>query len=249
MACQWNGNSRYFHQMMKARKSHSTIVKIKDSSSVWIDNAINIPQLFVNDFKLRFKSSLGPSSMMVDLPKIVSLDDNMNLMKPVENHEIKEAVFQIDKFKAPSLNRFGTAFFQDYWHIVQNEVCHTVQSFFQDEKFLKQINHARITLIPKIDNPSVTMQFRPITLSHILYKFIVKILVNRMRQLLVKLINLVQSAFIPRRSIHDNVLLAHQVITKFNSVKGKKFRVGRKLDMEKYDDKLNRNSCLTVSQC
>ncbi|KAJ8426349.1 hypothetical protein Cgig2_023881 [Carnegiea gigantea] len=43
-------NSRYFHRVMKARKSRSSIVKIKDSSGVWIENAATIKQLFVNDF-------------------------------------------------------------------------------------------------------------------------------------------------------------------------------------------------------
>ena len=65
-------NSRYFHQTMKARKTRSAIVKIKDSSGVWIDNADEIKRL-VNDFKLWFKSLSGPSSMVVDLPKVISM--------------------------------------------------------------------------------------------------------------------------------------------------------------------------------
>ena len=48
--------------------------------------------------------------MVVDLPKTVSMDDNMNLVKPVENQEIKKAVFQMDKFKAPGPDGFGAAF-------------------------------------------------------------------------------------------------------------------------------------------
>ena len=85
--------------MKKTRKLRSNIVKIKDSSGVWIDDAIEIRQLFVNDFKLRFKSSPVPSSVMVDLPTMVSLEDNMNLIIPVDNHEIRETVFQMDKFE------------------------------------------------------------------------------------------------------------------------------------------------------
>jgi len=115
---------------------------------------------------------------------------------------------------------------------VQDDVYQAVRSFFLEGKLLKQINHTLMALIPKVDNPLVTVQFRPISLCNTVYKIIAKILVNRMRPLLEKVIDIVQSAFIPHRSIHDNILLAHEVITKFNSMKGKKSWVALKLDME-----------------
>ena len=68
-----------------------------------------------------------------------------------------------------------------------------------------------------------------------------KILVNRMRPLLQKLIDPIQSAFIPHRSIHDNISLEHEVITKLNSMKGKKSWVALKLDMEKAYDRVEWN--------
>jgi len=56
----------------------------------------------------------------------------------------------MDKFKAPRPDGFGTAFFQDRWHIVKDDVCRAVRSFFEDGKLLKQINHTLIALIPKV---------------------------------------------------------------------------------------------------
>jgi len=99
---------------MKARKMRSSIIKIKDSSGVWIDDAADIQKLFVKGFTSHFKSMHGPSSIMVDLSTKVSSKDNMNLIKPVENHEVQEAVFQMDKYKAPGSDGFGATFFQDY---------------------------------------------------------------------------------------------------------------------------------------
>ena len=71
-----------------------------------------------------------PSSIMGDLPTKVSLEDNMNLIKPVENHKYMEAVFHTDKYKAPGSDGFAAAFFQDYWHVIENDVCQAVKSFF-----------------------------------------------------------------------------------------------------------------------
>jgi len=112
-------------------------------------------------------------------------------------------------------------------------VCQAIKSFFHDDKLLKQINHTLITLIPKIDNPTSATHFRPISLCNSLYKIIVKILFNRFRPILENIIDPVQSEFVPKRSVHDNILLTHEIMNKFSKMKGKKSWVALRLDMEK----------------
>ena len=91
------------------------------------------------------------------LPKIVgTLEYIIKTLIP-NNYFHRIRVHQshkLDKFKAPGLDGFGATFFQDCWHVVQNDVCRTVRSF-SGREVLKQINHTLIALIPKVDNPSV----------------------------------------------------------------------------------------------
>ena len=54
-----------------------------------------------------------------------------------------------------------------------------------------------------------------------------------MQPILERIIQAAQGAFITQRVIHDNVLLAHEVMNKFKHMKGKKGCVTLKLDMEK----------------
>jgi hypothetical protein len=68
---------------------------------------------------------------------------------------------------------------------------------------------ATIALIPKVNNPSRVNQFRPISLTNFNYKIISKILSNRLKPLLHKIISPLQSAFFRGRSIHDNTILGH----------------------------------------
>ena len=82
------------------------------------------------------------------------------------------------------------------------------------------MNNTLITLIPKVANPETSAQFRPISLRNTLYKILAKILVNRLRPILQRIIHLAQSAFVPNRTIHDNILIAHEIINKFRHFKG-----------------------------
>ena len=64
------------------------------------------------------------NSFNLDLPVLVSDSDNCHLLRPVEDHEIKDALFQMDKHKAPGPDGFGAAFYQDHWPLIQKDVCH-----------------------------------------------------------------------------------------------------------------------------
>jgi len=105
-------HSRYFHQTMKARKTRGRIFKSKDASGVWLEDATRIQQLFIHDFTSCFKSSHTTETRIdIDLPTVVSEEDNFLLLQPVQDQEIKDAIFQMDKFKTPGPDGFGAAFF------------------------------------------------------------------------------------------------------------------------------------------
>jgi len=68
-----------------------------------------------------------------------------------------------------------------------------------------------------------------------------------MRPLLDTLVSPYQSAFVPNRSIHDNILLTHEILHKFKNCKRKTVWAVLKLDMEKAYDRLEWdfiNKCL-----
>jgi len=89
-----------------------------------------------------------------------------------------------------------------------------------------------------VDNPETTTQFRPISLYNTFYKILAKILVNRLCLILKRIIHPTQGAFVPHRSIHNNILLAHEAMNKFYHFKRRKSYVAIKLDMEKAYDRI-----------
>lgn len=63
-----------------------------------------------------------------------------------------------------------------------------IRAFSHHGHDLKELSDAYITLIPKKDNPMEVNDFRPISLYNVAYKFISKLLVNRLREFLPKIV-------------------------------------------------------------
>lgn len=79
-----------------------------------------------------------------------------------------------------------------------NSVVKSVQAFFfQSGCTLSNLNHTFITLIPKVDNSSAVNRFRLISLCSTIYK----VLANRLKVVLGKIIHPFQGALVPEHLI------------------------------------------------
>ncbi|KAK4380990.1 putative ribonuclease H protein [Sesamum angolense] len=102
-------------------------------------------------------------------------------------------------------------------------------------RLLRQVHTTILALIPKVRVPSMVSDFRPISCYNVLYKVVTKIIVQRLRIVLDKLISPSQNAFVPGRSIVDNILLAQELFTGYNR-QGLPKRCALKVDLRKAYD-------------
>ncbi|GAA0168700.1 hypothetical protein LIER_23359 [Lithospermum erythrorhizon] len=64
-------------------------------------------------------------------------------------------------------------------------------------------------------------EIRPISLCNIVAKIVSKVLTNRLRPVLMKIISETQSAFLPSRIISDNIFISHEVLLERQEESGK----------------------------
>ena len=101
------------------------------------------------------------------------------------------------------------------------------------------LNETYICLIPKVQCLQKIMEFRPISLCDIIYKIVLKVLTNRLKQILPMVIGEAQSAFVPRRQITNDVFVTFKTMHYINMKrKGKKGLMAVKLDMSKTYDRV-----------
>ncbi|GKA97209.1 RNA-directed DNA polymerase, eukaryota, reverse transcriptase zinc-binding domain protein, partial [Tanacetum coccineum] len=158
-----------------------------------------------------------------------------NMICDVCDREIKEAMFDIDSNKASEPDGFTSEFFKRAWSIVGIEVCLAIKEFFKNGKLLGEINSTLIAPIPKINTPSKVSDFRPIACCNVIYKCISKILTNRIKSGLEKVVHINQSTFIPGRHIQDNILIAQELLRGYNRKNGLK-RCAMQIDIQKSYD-------------
>lgn len=114
-----------------------------------------------------------------------------------------------------------------------------VRDFFQNKSSWRPLNTTNVVLIPKVDNAESVGQFRPIGLCNFAHKIVSKILANRMKLLMARIISEHQRALVVGRLIQDNIMIAHEAFHYLkNKRKGKRVEIAVKIDMNKAYDRL-----------
>ncbi|CAL8995128.1 unnamed protein product [Prunus brigantina] len=234
-------NTKFFHMTTVIRRRRNKIERLKNEEGVWVEDAVQMKGLAVKYFSNLFSQSncLSTDITIPNLfPGVNSLDLN-GLWRPVTAEEIKISLFNIGSLKAPGVDGFPASFYQFNWDICAPDIVDMVLKVFQDCLIPKDLNYTLITLVPKVENPSSMLQFRPISLCCTLYKIISKIIVSRLRPLMSQWISPNQVSFVPGRHITDNILIAQEMMYKFKVSKGKKGFFAWKIDLSKAYDRLN----------
>ncbi|GJV72035.1 RNA-directed DNA polymerase, eukaryota, reverse transcriptase zinc-binding domain protein [Tanacetum coccineum] len=118
------------------------------------------------------------------------------------------------------------------------DVCKAVKEFFVTQKLLTEINSIVITLVLKIQSPDKVIDFIPIACCNVLYKCINKIITERMKKFLRKLVGKNQSAFVSNMHIQDNILSSQELLKGYERKEWPK-RVSMKIDIQKAYDTMN----------
>lgn len=113
---------------------------------------------------------------------------NNQLTKDIDASEVEYAIFKMHGLGSLGLDGFPTFFYQNNWPVVGIEVCSAVQEACQSAKWPSGFNATYITLIPKVKNPRKVTEFRSISLCNVIYKILAKVMENRLKKFLLRVL-------------------------------------------------------------
>ncbi|GLT28394.1 hypothetical protein SLA2020_033340 [Shorea laevis] len=114
---------------------------------------------------------------------------------------------------APGPDGLTPLFFQRFWSTVKDDVVRPYLQFLNHGvAFPQGLHSTNIVLIPKYTEPKTMGDLCAISLCNVIYRVLAKVLANRLKQVLPKVISPEQSAFLPNRLITDNFLIAYEVL-------------------------------------
>ena len=234
-------NTKYFHCRSTERNKRNYISGLENELGFWVEEESQIGGMLVQYFSNLFTSS-NPINLDLVLEGVLPVvNDEMNegLNRPFEPNEVQGTLKQMEVGTAPGSDGLPPLFYKQYWSKVEQEVTSVVLAILNSGIVPSQLNHTFLTLIPKIHSPRKVTYFRPITLSNVLYKIVAKVLADRLKILLPKLISEHQSAFISGRLITDNILIAHETLHHLKSKRASRMGyMALKLDMRKAYDRV-----------
>ncbi|XP_019184835.1 PREDICTED: uncharacterized protein LOC109179810 [Ipomoea nil] len=134
--------------------------------------------------------------------------------------EVRHAVFGMKRFGSPGPDGIQAAFYRHYWDIVGDSVTNFVISCLISGTVPTGMLEAYMTLIPNKNCPENAGDFKPITLLNVIFKIVSKVLVNRLRPVMKKMVGPFQNSFLPGKSTLDNVVMTQEVVHNMSKGQG-----------------------------
>ncbi|XP_020258961.1 uncharacterized protein LOC109835396 [Asparagus officinalis] len=202
--------TNFFHSIVKNNRHKNRVMVLYNNNGEMITEGEKIVKELVSYYKSLLGSSISTDPPVIDIIKNGPCLNDLqarDLSKPVTKDEIRNAIFSMPDDKAPGPDG--------------EETTQAIEDFFKSGKLLGNVNSTTITLIPKIQCPTTPTNFRPISCYNCIYKFISKILANRIQSVMGFIISEAQCAFVKgSKGDVNSAMKIYQCVKNFGAISG-----------------------------
>lgn len=176
-------NIKFFHQMADVRRRINFIGRIWRGNS-FTENHLESKEEIATYFEQLYTSDCCPRPTLegIHFPTITSLWDSLE--RHFEEEEIYLVLTEWEGDKVPSPNGFNFSFIQKACNFLKKDFCKLLLESHGMGRLSMEINATFFVLISKISNLVELRDCRLISLVGYVYKFLSKILPNRLRKVI-----------------------------------------------------------------
>ncbi|XP_026399680.1 uncharacterized protein LOC113295564 [Papaver somniferum] len=233
-------NTKQFHLSVQQRRKKNNTSCIQNSSQQWLTTPTDISEELITFFKTLFQEYTNTNipSNMKHSSYIMDPEVNSSISDTPSGEEIWNVVRKMNSYGSPGPDGYPVVFYKNCWPIIGEDTTKCIQQIFISGNIPSKINHTHLCLIPKVKNPVLAIEYRPIALCNVLYKIVAKILATRIIPYLGLFISWSQNAFVKNMQITDNIVIAKEIFHSMNKSKAKQGFFALKVDMSKAYDRI-----------
>ena len=224
-------NSWYFHLMMNANRRNNSLKGVMIDGT-WINKPARVKEEVRLFFLQRFQEPDHHRPWLDGICfQTIGQQQNDMLLGRFQEDEVKRAIWDCESEKSPGLDGRNFKFIKKFWQIIKPDVLRFLDEFYVNGTFPRDCNASFIVLIPKVADPQILNDYRPISLIGYMYKIVSKMLAKRLKKVMPLIIDETQFAFIRDRHLLHSVIIANEVIEE--AKRSKKSYLVFKVDYEK----------------
>jgi hypothetical protein len=241
-------NNKYFYGVIKDREAQQTIQSLKRASTgERLTDMGEILQEARSFYQVLYTPDAidlaAVNSLLANVPEDAKLQDAEadRLIEPPSTDTILGLLDHAPKTKSPGLDglpfevyQYLCAKFPPVLLLLQQVLTDALRGIFPDSW-----TQTRMVLLFKKGDPELLKNWRPLSLINSDAKLFTKLLANRLKRVLSRLITPYQTGFIPHRLISDNAWLNQTLMTNLRAAAPEEPNVAVLLDQEKAYDRVN----------
>ncbi|KAI0529127.1 hypothetical protein KFK09_001674 [Dendrobium nobile] len=210
-----DNNTKFFHSYASSRRNSNSILEIEDGNWNLVEEQKQIEGILSQFFTKKWKYRKSISHGWPQPQATLSLDDRKMIKNEFSMSKIEHAIEHTKGNIAPGLDGISYSFIKGYWSIIKTDFLNAIMYFLQHGEMNKNWKDTLIVLIPKVSNPLVPANYRPISLCNAVYKLAAKVIINWLIMVIPKLVSMEQAAFIKGRSLSEHMLVGQEIFHKF----------------------------------
>ncbi|KAL8152795.1 hypothetical protein V2J09_010555 [Rumex salicifolius] len=214
-------NTKFYHLSTVMRRKANNFESLRDGDCNWIDDLAALRSMalthFARLYTVEHNSFTRATGLGIAAFPHLAQTDIARLKRPISFDEICSSLNSMAPSKSSGPDVYPTLFYQWNWIIVGPVCMDMVSDLLNENIFPKDCVDAFLFPIAKVSSPNCMNHLLPISLLNVNFKLATKVLVNRLKPLMPKLIALTQSSFIPCRQNCDNIVLVQEVLHSMRS--------------------------------